>query len=234
MISIPDITVIDFHKYFKECVYQAHDGDYYLLNGVMDAEGFKRAIDVDQGVAVVQKLSNNGDLATRWGNKKEIPVRDLLRDLNMFHFPVVAGWRMAAEGKLLTHYRYKAAGGRARGFTNTSFESWTPDESRAIMDASGIGREVTKHAGLAFRLLKEQLFVPINEAVNKILNGEILSAAVSPQMAMVLSGADDNEEFPIKIFLDRKIVGKVSIAGQVTSLRPETEKLLNQHMNKAA
>lgn len=232
MIKIPDINITDFIKYFRECMFEKNGNLYYFerVGETFDEDG-----DLDNRTCRAIKMVEDVRDIARFGPPEEFATSDLMGDLNVFQFPESMGWRSAFNGKFLGHFRYSAHGGRSRGFNHDAFNCWNPPETTELLLSDGIDYETfNRNIASAYWLLKRPSFVPLKKAIHEMLEGRSYGAAVSPSIALVLSGSSDSSLYPIKLFVDRKVVGKVGLDGEIFPVATGLSRVLDSNLKKVA
>lgn len=208
------------------------DGDLFFF------EGLEEHFDLDDvsnySVRAI-KIVPNQMVVARFDQSVELSADDLMKDLNVFQFPESMGWRSAFNGKFLGHFRYSAHGGRSRGFNQEVFHCWNPPESVALLELSEIDYSLINNStASAYWLLKRPEFIPLKRAIHDMLEGRMYGAAVSPAIALVLSGSSDAATYPIKLFVDRKVVGKVGLDGEIVPVASGLRNVLDSNLKKVA
>lgn len=85
----------------------------------------------------------------------------------------------------------------------------------------------------AAKLILDPAFISINDGIKAMLEGELASAAINSDIALVVSSAEDAEEFPIHVMYRQMNAGKVKADGSFT-FNPEYQEFIMESLNASA
>jgi hypothetical protein len=83
------------------------------------------------------------------------------------------------------------------------------------------------------KLIIDPAFISINDGIKAMLEGELASAAVNPDIALVISSSEDAEEFPIHLMYRQMNAGKVKADGTL-DINPEYQEFIMESLNAGA
>lgn len=133
---------------------------------------------------------------------------EFFTDMAQFDIPNM-GWRAAGRGRFLAYIERNPHGYR-RGTTRDGLDIGTSPITSALMDSGTLDiQNYTREAAVARMVLLPQ-FTPFTQGIKDIIEGRIISFAVSHHMAVY---AQDDQSMAI-MFGKRK-VGSVDYSGKV-------------------
>lgn len=139
---------------------------------------------------------------------------EVFTDVGVFSVPYL-GWRWGKQGKYLSYYTRNNNSYR-RGLSNSNMIVDASGMTRWLMGTGNLDRSILDPAYQAYKAMCPD-FLPITEGVRKMAEGEILSFAASPTVA-ILPTEDENQ---FAVMFKQKQAGVVSPDGRMSLVIPE-------------
>ena len=217
-MNIIDSTNKDyFLRKFGGAMFLDEEGNPCLLPAV-DVSGLT-SISMYTQEGKVRALALQGS-PEKSSKKERIFDLDFFDNMDKFKVPDL-GWRQAAEGRVLVHMS-RVARIYKKGVTVDGLELHWASHTRDLMDTGNISTEYYNRPNVKAHMLLKPKFLTMQEGVRRMLDGNILAFAASPNIAVV--PASDNS---LSILYGKNKVGDIDANARITlHIKQQVEDIL--------
>ncbi len=130
-------------------------------------------------------ITLTGDVSNVTQTRGAIP-KEFFKDMSVFGAPDL-GWRMAAQGKYLAHFRrnnksyHRAV---AAGRRSNLLRTLSP-VTQYMVDSENLNEEYYNSMHVTTMLIMQPSFIPFRQGLELMRRGELLSFCVSPNIAVI-------------------------------------------------